>query len=333
MHWIPNLIRKNLIILVFIFIAVSFNFYNSYSDITTEHPKFKLESVWYPIDDNLFYDVNLIGKSILDEQYYLSKSINSILRDNSTNESNVSSNIVRESLLNNPEIFFGINIENENFINEDTYIERSDFNILNIFRYFTQENAKSFFYNHIQYSKENINKGFDYKYDDALITSSTSPYGIKIVFLSQTNDVEKEISKIKDFMYRSNQNFNKDALSRILIFTDFVKNDNLAIIEKLKNRILIDDEEKLSEIIDTINYSVEKIEEKENLLQEIYELNEFTIFKNSKNNINSLKRSMQIKILTNLASNIFILIFLGAVVIFLRENFYKIINHENNQNK
>ena len=111
-HFNIKILRKNYIILIIIFGVFSINFYNSFSKIQTTHPKLKLESKWDPVDNSLFYKVSLIGKSLTDEQYYLYKSINSVLSEEQKNNDKDNSFI-------NPEIYFGIDMDNDNFLDEN----------------------------------------------------------------------------------------------------------------------------------------------------------------------------------------------------------------------
>ena len=79
--------------------------------------------------------------------------------------------------------------------------------------------------------------------------------------------------------------------------------------------------EKLLQIQDYINYSIDQVSKKKNLLKEIFESSQFVIFRNSSNSIVSLKRSIDIKVLTNLVTNIFLFSFFSILYVYLRETF------------
>ena len=326
---ILKLIRKNFIIIIIILLAILLNFYNSYSKIISTHPKYKLISKWDPVDNNLFYEVYLIGKSILDEQYYLMKSINSILReDQRVNK--------EDNIFINPEVYFGINIDREykGFLNENINNESPDFKIMSIFRYFSQDNVNNFYYNYFQYSEIKDFKHLSYSIEnDEISSEQINPYGIRIIFNVKTRseeDTDKAVKEIEEFMNINHENFNNNQLDKIFIFTDSIKNDYLNIIDKLKNNFLLDDDKKLSIIENNIKYSLDKLNKKKILLKEIYQLDQFKIFKNASINVDDLKTDIDIKILTNLVTNIFLFIFFSVLFICLRANLYKLFYDKNN---
>ena len=326
-NFILNLIRKNFIVLLIIFGVFSFNFYNSFSNIQATHPKLKLVSKWDPVDNSLFYKVSLIGKSLIDEQYYLYKSINSVLSEDQNNNDKNNSFI-------NPEIYFGIDMDNDTFLDESLAFVKPDSNISNLFRYFSQQNAKKFYYNHMQYNKKNIypNLGFEFV-DGQLSSLEESPYGIRIIFNSLTqdsNEANLAIEDIEEFMKISHQDFNRNQFAKISIFVESVLNSYQNILDNLTNTLLSEDKEKLLEIENYINYSIDQISKKKNALKEIYELSQFEIFKNSSNTIDSLQSELNIKILTNFVTNIFLFIFFSILYVYLKENIYSLINEKDN---
>ena len=46
-------------------------------------------------------------------------------------------------------------MDNDNFLDESLAFVKTDSNISDLFRYFSQQNAKNFYYNHLQYNKKN----------------------------------------------------------------------------------------------------------------------------------------------------------------------------------
>ncbi len=326
-HLIFKLLRKNYIILIIIFGVFSINFYNSFSKIQTTHPKLKLESKWDPVDSSLFYKVSLIGKSLTDEQYYLYKSINSVLSEEQKNNDKDNSFI-------NPEIYFGIDMDNDNFLDESLAFVKTDSNISDLFRHFSQQNAKTFYYNHLQYNKKNNYPHIGFKYVDGGLSSlEESPYGIRIIFSSLASDSEKAglvIKDIEEFMKISQQDFNRNEFAKISIFVDSILNNYQNILDNLKNTLLSEDDKKLLEIENYINYSIDQISKKKNSLKEIYDLSQFEIFRNSSNTIDSLQTELNIKILTHLITNVFLFIFFSILFLYLRENIYSLINEKNN---
>ena len=80
----------------------------------------------------------------------------------------------------------------------------------------------------MQYNKKNIYPNFGFKFVDGGLSSlEESPYGIRIVFNSLTQDSDKANSAIKDieeFMKISHQDFNRNQFAKISIFVESVLN-------------------------------------------------------------------------------------------------------------
>ena len=120
----------------------------------------------------------------------------------------------------------------------------------------------------------------------------------------------------------SQQDFNRNEFAKISIFVDSILNNYQNILDNLKNTLLSEDDKKLLEIENYINYSIDQISKKKNSLKEIYDLSQFEIFRNSSNTIDSLQTELNIKILTHLITNVFLFIFFSILFLYILEKIF-----------